>query len=119
MTTEEGVIMASTAIAGVWGITWFTLRQALQDVRDNRDKIRAVWAALFGEPGAPPNGLKRTIGEMKDSVDELHGAFRDHVKDEAFWQQQIGMRLDAHNSSVHLQMSVLERRLDEHLEAGR
>lgn len=104
-TTLNTVIEAFAAIAILF---------VLRAVMDSRDKVRSIWSALYGEKeSVEPTGLMYDAKEFRSSLVRLSEDFREHVRIEGVWQEEIGERINAHNNRTHERLTEIEDRISE------
>ena len=85
----------------------------LRAVIDSRDKVRSIWVALHGEPGASiKSGLVHDAHQLGMKLSRVAQQFEAHVTEEVFWQETLTKTTNARANEAQATLSDIDGRLE-------
>ncbi len=85
----------------------------LRTVMDSRDKVRAIWTALYGEKDAEPkNGALRKLAAMDQKLSAHTTAFDSHVQGDESWRHEARELAMQRNMELQKQLTKIDTRLE-------
>ena len=85
----------------------------LRAVMESRDKVRAIWMALYGEKdAAEPNGIIRKLHGLGVEVTRHTEQFAAHVSDEDAWRADAARLTTARNTEMQRWFNDFDKKLD-------
>lgn len=108
-TEQHFVLWALVAVLGILAgvVVW-----AARALIEARDGVRSVKIALYGDPDSKePNGLKRDVRELIESMTSLTGQVTGHIAEEMTWREENAASVNRANGAFQKTLFAIEDKL--------